>query len=452
MATIGLEPNGRRRILFVAGDGSRKTVRLGQCSKHDAEEIRGHIAALAVAKINGQPVRRETAIWLKGVSQKLYDRLSRAGLVEPRTGATCARLGPSLTAYLKSRADLKPSSLTVYQQVIEDLKKHFGENRDARTITPGQADDFKQWMIGRKLASTTIHKRLQVVRTFFNTLRRRRLIEENPFEDVKMAASGIRERQRFISREDITRVLGACPNHDWRCIVVLARYGGLRCPSEVLSLRWQDINWETGRITVTSPKTERYADGASRVIPLFPELRDELFEAFEAAPEGAEYVVDERFRKAALGPAGWGSCNLRTTFKKIIHRAGVTEWPKLFHNLRASRETELVENFPVQVVTQWLGNTPTIAMRHYLMTTDDHFDAAVGVNGGAKKAAQIPAQQPPEMVRNASHVKSVRTQKPAICGPLREGAAHSVAASARRMEARGLEPLAFSMPSRRSTN
>jgi hypothetical protein len=63
---------------------------------------------------------------------------------------------------------------------------------------------------------------------------------------------------------------------------------------------------------------------------------------------------------------------------------------RLFHNLRASRETELVEAYPVQAVTSWLGNTPSIAMRHYLMTTDEHFDVAVK---GTSDATQIAAQQ-----------------------------------------------------------
>ena len=31
MATIGREENGHKRILFVGGDGARKTVRLGKC-------------------------------------------------------------------------------------------------------------------------------------------------------------------------------------------------------------------------------------------------------------------------------------------------------------------------------------------------------------------------------------------------------------------------------------
>jgi hypothetical protein len=80
--------------------------------------------------------------------------------------------------------------------------------------------------------------------------------------------------------------------------------------------------------------------------------------------EGTVYVVDERFRKAALGPGGWANANLRTTLTKIVRRAGLQPWPRLFHNLRASRETELAESFPIQVVTSWLGNTPNIAMRH----------------------------------------------------------------------------------------
>jgi len=139
--------------------------------------------------------------------------------------------------------------------------------------------------------------------------------------------------------------------------------------SEVLSLRWRDVDWDGGRINVQSPKTEHHPGKASRIIPLFPELRPILAESFELAPDGAEFVVDGKFRKAARGPGGWLNTNLRTNFEKIVRCAGLQKWPRLFHNLRASRETELVESYPVQVVTSWLGNTPSVAMRHYLMTT-----------------------------------------------------------------------------------
>ena len=51
-------------------------------------------------------------------------------------------------------------------------------------------------------------------------------------------------------------------------VVALARYGGLRCPSEIALLKWSDIHWDAERMTVTSPKTKRYGK-ATRVVPIF---------------------------------------------------------------------------------------------------------------------------------------------------------------------------------------
>ena len=39
----------------------------------------------------------------------------------------------------------------------------------------------------------------------------------------------------------------------------LSRYGGLRCPSEHLALKWSDVDWDKSRIRVPSPKTEHHA-------------------------------------------------------------------------------------------------------------------------------------------------------------------------------------------------
>ena len=62
--------------------------------------------------------------------------------------------------------------------------------------------------------------------------------------------------------------------------------------------------------------------------------------------------------------------------------------------MRASRETELAKEYPIHVVTAWLGNTPRIALKHYLQVTDADFDRAAG-KGGAEcgaGSAQIAAQ------------------------------------------------------------
>ena len=53
MATIGTESNGRRRILFVAGDGKRKTVRLGKVSQRQAEAFKARLEVLVGRRITG---------------------------------------------------------------------------------------------------------------------------------------------------------------------------------------------------------------------------------------------------------------------------------------------------------------------------------------------------------------------------------------------------------------
>ena len=136
------------------------------------------------------------------------------------------------------------------------------------------------------------------------------------------------ERFAFISRETAAKVLDACPDAEWRLTFALARYGGLRTPSETLALRWQDVDWAHDRITVHSPKTEHHEGGGSRIIPIFSELRPYLEQAWDLAEPGTEYVIN-RYRDS--------NANLRTQLLRIIRRAGVEPWGKPFQNLRRKR-------------------------------------------------------------------------------------------------------------------
>lgn len=65
-------------------------------------------------------------------------------------------------------------------------------------------------------------------------------------------------------KETIDAVIAKAPDAEWRLIIALTRYGGLRCPSEVLSLEWPHVDWERERMTVFSPKKEYLPRGAYR--------------------------------------------------------------------------------------------------------------------------------------------------------------------------------------------
>ena len=54
-------------------------------------------------------------------------------------------------------------------------------------------------------------------------------------------------------------------------------------------------------------------------------------------------------------------------------------WPRLFHSMRASRQTELQREFPLHMVCSGLGNSPRIAQQSYRLVTEDDFAKAAGV-------------------------------------------------------------------------
>jgi hypothetical protein len=81
---------------------------------------------------------------------------------------------------------------------------------------------------------------------------------------------------------------------------------------------------------------------------------------------------------------GWKNSNLRTEMTRLLRRAGVSGWPRLFHSValkegRASRQTELQREFPLHVVCSWLCNSPRIAQQSYPLVTEDDFAKAAGV-------------------------------------------------------------------------
>ncbi len=243
-------------------------------------------------------------------------------------------------------------------------------------------------------------------------------MDENPSVYVRPFAShrSYKARQHFIDRDVIRRVIDAAPDAEWRLLIALSRYGGLRCPSEHMALTWADVDWDRGRVRVPSSKTEHLPGGDHRFIPLFPELRPYLTDAMELAEPGAVHVIT-RYRRP--------NQNLRTQLLRIIDRSGERGWPKLWHNLRSSRQTELEEQFPTHVVCAWLGNSEAVARAHYLQVRDAHFDRATGRR--RRKWRRNSAQQPHGngRTRAGSSQRPRNEKRPGFPGDLRVNTALS---------------------------
>jgi hypothetical protein len=84
------------------------------------------------------------------------------------------------------------------------------------------------------------------------------------------------------------------------------------------------------------------------------DLHPILDEAFEVFGDKSEYVVAvPMYRAAANTATGWKNANLRSEMTRLLRRAGVAGWPRLFHSMRASRQSELQREIPLHIVCSW---------------------------------------------------------------------------------------------------
>lgn len=382
MASVSRDANGTKRILFTDGNGERKAIRLGDVPVKTAETFRLRVEALNSALITSIPLDTDLAAWVNSLPDVTHTRLARAGLVQSRVNAVVVTLGDMLDRFEQS-ATVKASTRAAYRQTTGSLGEHLGRATPLADLTACDADRWRKIIVDEDLAPATVAKRVHVAKTIFRKAVKWNLIRSNPFEDLRAGSQSNPARSFYVSTDAIEAVLAACPNDHWRLVIAIARYAGLRCPSEHLALKWGDVNWGRGRLTVRSPKTEGHSGHAVRVVPIAPRLRTLLLSQFEQAEAGTEWILP-RLRDPKR--------NLRTSFQKIIVRAGLKPWPRLFQNLRASCETDWCERFPGHVVAGWLGHSPLIAAKHYLQTRDAHFDLAINQTEGGAKSGAVVAQ------------------------------------------------------------
>jgi len=304
-----------------------------------------------------------------GLCPGLNRNPERLGHAKPAPAAKITKLDEFLNDHLRT-LEIKPNTLINYGQARRQLVAYFGKDKPLAEITPADADCWRQYLKGKNLSESTINRRAGVARQMFRRAVKWKLLDENPFADVKMGSQINRARMFFITPQMAEQVIAACSDPQWKLLFALSRYGGLRCPSEHLLLKWCDIDWNRHSICVHSPKTEHHAGGDQRYIPLFPELRFHLQAVFADGKDSGSYVIT-RYRQPNV--------NLRTQLYRHIKKAGLKPWPRLFHNLRSSRQTELCETFPIHVVCLWMGNSRAVAQEHYLQTTDLHFLRAAGI-------------------------------------------------------------------------
>jgi integrase len=406
MASVSND-GGLFRVLWVDGD-RRLALRLGRVSQRHAEDVARHVEELMRAKQTRHPVDGRTVAWLTNTTDDLHRRLSDAGLCLPRATGT---LGGLLRLVLAERkADLKPESLRRLQQTADKLIAALGDDRALHTITPADAAHWRAELTRAGLSMATVKAHVGNAKTLIGEAVRRGILTTNPLAGLKGGVTAHRSG-RIVSAEELAKVIDAAPSLEWKCIIGLAGWAGLRHPSETSLVRWADVDFAAGRLRVRSPKTERHPGHAERLVPIEPALAALLQAQYDAAPEGTVNVVN------LTGRGG-----RRRTLAAIIRRAGLEPWPDLWQTLRRSCEVRWATVHPQFAVSKWIGHSLTVSGRHYANVVPDELFQRVS-GQAAQKAAQHPPEPPrtiPQAHQTAGSVSSAGSVGGAeVCGGVR---------------------------------
>ena len=143
-----------------------------------------------------------------------------------------------------------------------------GRHRPVRHVRPRHGDAFVSRCTQRGLAATSTTNHYRHLHTFFETLLRWGVIEENPLSSVKPPRI-YRKPPQYIPLEEVAAFLQGIEDYDKRLLVTAyLATGRRRC--ELLNLKWADINWDRSEYTVHVTKI--HADQVFPINQIFHEV------------------------------------------------------------------------------------------------------------------------------------------------------------------------------------
>ncbi len=287
------------------------------------------------------------------------------------------------------------------------------------------------------LGVNTAKQRLRFARAFFELAVEDELISKNPFKGRGLTTSQSAADKQYVPKTVIEEVIAHCPTIEWKLLFAMSRSIPMRIRSEIVELTWSDVDWENNTILIHSPKTRSIGKFA-RLVPIFSSFRDYLEQAFEEAEDGELYVF----------PTLRLNTNPGTSAKKFVVKAKQELWKNFFNSIRASAETDLMDEFGLRRACQWAGNSPATAMKNYALTRNTDFkDDGESVRKSDAKSDAISARD----AKSDAALNSVRENggngtptKKALSSMLRADSANSV-------DDIGLEPTTSTMSTWRSS-
>jgi integrase/recombinase XerD len=362
--------------LCVAGERHKYTL---ACSRRDAERF---------AREKYAELEREESRY-------------RAGL------PTGVRMSELLSEFEQHHLPLlAPRSQACYRDALKPIRVYFVEMRRDPPIEQIHAAHIRQYLTWRRthgphgdalerpLHGRTLERDRAVLHKMFHMADALEYREGNPVSRVEAPKYDSRDPV-ILSDEQFERLLTECEPKPmlWLWVLLLGETG-MRCHSEALWLKWEDVDTQAGFLWVDSGSNgHRTKSGKGRWVPLTPRLGEALSDhaaRYRLATYNGQrspwLLHHERTRGTYV--AGQRIRTIRDSLKKARAAAELPEGFRA-HDLRHRRVTSwLAEGKPVTMVKEAVGHSQLATTMLYQHLAREHLKALVDSPAEAARAAR----------------------------------------------------------------
>lgn len=262
-----------------------------------------------------------------------------------------------------------------YEKPIKDFLAHLGARSSLplRAVTPKDVRSFRD--AERKLGKSSVTANLahKIVASALGAAVKMGYIATNPASAVDyLSTHEAKAQKETFTPEEIATLLEAAPSDDWRGVILLVAFAGMRL-GDALRLKWGNVDLQAGAITFTPSKTARL--GKKLILPIHPEIEAFLLKHPAGASDDAPLFPTLSHLSIA------GKSGASQAFRRIMERGGVSAgiarkaeagsagrnvFARSFHSLRHSFVTALAHaNVAVELRQKLAGHASEGQSLHY---------------------------------------------------------------------------------------
>ncbi len=261
--------------------------------------------------------------------------------------------------FINEHAKVNKKSWKTDEQRMTELVKQFGD-KSLSQIKKQDVEKFRA-KLAKELSPATVNRYIALLKTLYNKALEWDKTKNNPVTGIKQFTES--HRIRYLTDEEELKLCDVFPQNYWPWVEIALNTGMRR--SEQFGLRWENIDFQNGLITIPRAK-----NGEVRHIP----MNDRVVEILQSLPSRLKspWVFTSSNGETAMDADHF----VGRVFKPALAKAGIKGFR--WHDLRHTFASRLVmAGEDIRTVQELMGHKNIVMTMKYSHLSPKHLMGAV---------------------------------------------------------------------------